>query len=221
MEMFIRVLEDRPEFALAAPEGSRGAELFDQQRQLVEDLRARAYDQSRGRSSARESSGSAALTRAELVRQLEAIYQTVRVLALDRPDLEDKFRSPRALSNQALLTLARTYGTDAFPLKADLIKRGLGADFIADLDAAANAFDAALNKRTQARDLTIAATAEINRLTTHGLRLVRELGVIVRNAYTNNPSKLALWDSASHVEKPPRRSRPNGNGNQPQPPAQS
>jgi hypothetical protein len=67
MEMFIRVLEDRSEFALAAPEGSRGAELFDQQGQLVEELRARAYDLSRGRSSARESSGSTALTRDELV----------------------------------------------------------------------------------------------------------------------------------------------------------
>jgi hypothetical protein len=45
---------------------------------------------------------------------LEAIYQTVRVLALDRPDLEDKFRSPRALCFEALLTVARTYGYDAF-----------------------------------------------------------------------------------------------------------
>ena len=160
MEMFIRVLEDRSEFALAAPAGSRGAELFDQQGQLVEDLRARAYDQSRGQSSARESSGSTALTRDELVRQLDAIYQTVRVLSPNRPDLEDKFRSPRDVNDQALITLARTYGTDAFPLKAELIRRGLSADFIADLDAAALAFDAALNKRTQGRGLTIAATAE-------------------------------------------------------------
>jgi hypothetical protein len=222
MEMFIRVLEDRTEFALAAPEGSRGAELFDQQGQLVEDLRARAYDQSRAQSSTRESSGSTALTRAELVRRLDAIYQTVRVLALsNRPDLEDKFRSPRDINDQALLTLARTYGTDAFPLKADLIKRGLGADFIADLDAAALAFDSALNKRTQVRDLSIAATAEINRLLSHGLRLVRELGVVVRNTYADDPSKLALWDSASHVEKPPRRVRPKSDGNQTPPPTQS
>jgi hypothetical protein len=217
MEMFIRVVEARLEFALAAPEGSRGAELFDQLEQVNEDLRARAYDQSRGQSSVRESSGSTVSTRRTLLKRMDAIYQTVRVLALDRTDLKDKFLTPHGINQQALLTLARTYGNDAFPLRADLIRRGLGADFIADLDAAAIAFDAALKKRMQGRDLRIAATAEINRLIALGLRLVRELGVIVRNTYADDPSKLALWESVSHVEKIPRRSRPGDDDNQPPP----
>ena len=165
----------------------------------------------------RESSGSTVSTRRTLLKRMDAIYQTVRVLALDRTDLKDKFLTPHGINQQALLTLARTYGNDAFPLRADLIRRGLGADFIADLDAAAIAFDAALKKRMQGRDLRIAATAEINRLIALGLRLVRELGVIVRNTYADDPSKLALWESVSHVEKIPRRSRPGDDDNQPPP----
>ncbi len=34
---------------------------------------------------------------------------------------------------------------------------------------------------------------------------MRELGVIVRNVYAKDPTKLALWESVSHVEKASRR----------------
>lgn len=222
MEMFIRVHENEPEFALAAPEGSHGAELLGQLGQVIEDLRSRAYDQSRGQSSVRESFGSTAAARDELIRQMDAVRRTVRVLSPTRPGLADKFRSPHGISDQALLTLARTYGNDAFPLKADLIKLGLGADFIADLDAAAVALDAILNEKTQRRGRQVAATAEIDQLIDRGLQIVRELSVVVHNIYANDPTKLALWKSVSHVEKPPRRSRKKkDNGDPTPPPAQS
>ena len=220
MEMFIRVQENRQEFAQAALADSYGAELFEQLGQGIEDLRARSYDQSRGQSSVRESFASMAATRDELVQQLDAIYQTARVLVVKRPELEDKFRSPRGLGGEALLTLARTYGNDAFPLKAELVKRGLGTDFIADLDAAAVAFNTARNERAQGRGRQVEATAEIDRLVDLGLQLVRELRVLVLNIYDNDPAKLALWVSASHIERPPRRSRRKNNSNPPPPPTQ-
>jgi hypothetical protein len=74
MEMFIRVYENRPEFALAAPEDSHGADLFEQLGQIIEDLRSRAYDQSRGQSCVRESSASTAATRDVLFRKLQAHF---------------------------------------------------------------------------------------------------------------------------------------------------
>ena len=53
------------------------------------------------------------------------------------------------------------------------------------------------------------------------MSIVREIGVIVRNVYAKDPSKLALWESVSHVEKVARRSRPKDDGdNAPPPPAQ-
>ena len=219
MEMFIHVHENWPEFSLASPPNSRGAELFAQLTQVIEDLRGQAYNQSRAQSSVRESSAATAAARDELMRQLLAIYKAAPILAFTRPELEDKFRSPHNLNDQALLTLAATYGNDAFPLKAEFIKRGFGADFINELSEAAQAFEAALNARTQALGRQVEATAAIDELIESGLRIVRELGVIVRNTYAQDPAKLALWQSASHVEKPSRRARPKGEGNQPPPPA--
>ncbi len=37
---------------------------------------------------------------------------------------------------------------------------------------------------------------------------VRILDGIVRNAYANDPGKLAAWISASHVEKAPKKQTP-------------
>lgn len=220
MEMFIRVHENRPEFALAAPADSHGAALFEQLGQVIEDLRARAHDQSRGQSSVRESSGNKAAARKELLRQLDAIYRTARVIAYDKPGLKGKFRTPRGLGSQGLLTLARTYVTDALPLKDEFVKRKLGANFLADLEAADLALKVATNERTQGRGRQVAATAEIDRLIDRGQHLVRELHVVVLNTYAEDSSKLALWESASHVEKPPRRARSKGDGNPTPPPAE-
>ncbi|MFL6333539.1 MAG: hypothetical protein ACJ754_09550 [Pyrinomonadaceae bacterium] len=46
---------------------------------------------------------------------------------------------------------------------------------------------------------------------------MRELHVVVRNVYAEDPAKLALWESVSHVEKPTRRGRKKNSGNQPPP----
>ena len=218
MEMFIRVNENRQEFPLAAAEGSRGAELFDELGQVVEDIRSSAYEQSRAQSSVRENSATIDATREDLERQLGAVRKTVRSTGIT--GLEDKFLPARDVPDQGLLTLARTYGNDAFPIKADLIKRGLGTDFINDLSEAAQAFDAALNERAQRLGRQVAATAKLERNIERGLRVVRELGVVVRNVYAKDPAKLALWESVSHVEKAGRRSH-HDDDTQPPSPVQS
>lgn len=219
MEMFIRVTENRPEFPLAAAEGSRGAELFDELGPVVEDIRSSAYEQSRAQSALREISATIDAAREELERQLDAVRKTARSTGIT--GLEDKFLPARNVPDQEMLTLARTYGNDAFHIKADLIKRGLGPDFINDLSVAALALDAAFNERTKRLGRQIAATAELEGNIEHGRRVVRELSVIVSNVYAKAPAKLALWESVSHVEKPSRRAdQEEDDGSQPPPAAQ-
>jgi len=158
-------------------------------------------------------------TREELERLMEAIRKTVRITGL--PGLENKFLPARHVRDQGLLTLARTYGNDAFPIKADLIRRGLGADFINDLSEAAQKFGAALVEREKQLFQQKEATSELEGKIEEAVHLVRELGVIVRNVYARDPAKLALWESVSHVEKAGRRSRHDDDVPQPPPPAQS
>ncbi|MBV8858444.1 MAG: hypothetical protein JOZ02_16040 [Acidobacteria bacterium] len=221
MEMCIRVCESRPEFPLAGADDAPGADSFDKLGLAVERIRSASYEQSRAQSALRENSTKVDATRAELERQLEAIRRTVRVTGL--PGLENKFLPARNVNDQGLITLARTYGNDAFPIKADLIKRALGADFINDLAVAAQAFDEAIKERPRLLNKQSEATTELDSQIDDALRIVRELGVIVSNVYANDPTKLALWETVSHVEKAGRRhgAGDDDNNNQPPPPAQS
>jgi hypothetical protein len=218
-EMCICVSENRQQFPLAEAEGLDGAKLFDDLGQFVEQVRSGAHDQSRADSSMRENSADIDKAREKLLSQLEAIRRTVRVTGLS--GLEDKFLPPRHVPDLRLLTLAQTYGTDAFPIKAALIKKGLGVDFINDLAEATQKLDEEIKERERRLGKRIEATAGIGGKVEEAVRVVRELDVIVRNVYTRDPAKLTLWESVSHVEKSPRHSRQDDEGeSQPAPPAQ-
>lgn len=68
--------------------------------------------------------------------------------------------------------------------------------------------------------MQIAATAALERNIERGLRVVRELSVIVRNVYVKDSSKRAFWESVSHVEKASRRTQQDeddDDGSQPPP----
>ncbi|MDT7690610.1 MAG: hypothetical protein QOE46_3369 [Acidobacteriota bacterium] len=208
----MRVQEYGVQYGSSFPEGSYGVELFTQLGAVIEGLQAHALDQSKGRSSVRESSASKAAARDEVWRRPEAISRTARVIAFTTPGLENKFRASRGIGDQALLTLARTFASEAEPLKAEFTKRGLASDFIEDLNEVLDDFSAAFNQKAQGRGKHVAATAAIDELVERGMRIVRELDALVRNTFVNSPSALAAWESASHVEKPTRRGRQKPNG---------
>lgn len=210
-EMFIRVREFGAQFVAAFPAGSYGAGLFAQLGEVVESLRAQALEQSQGRSSVRESSASKSALREKLLQRVEAMSRTARVIAYVTPGLENKFRMSRSIGDQKLLVLSRSFASDAEPLKAEFIKRGLPANFIQELHEAADEFDAAINQKVQHRGKHVVATAAIDGLVERGVRLAHELDALVRNIFAEDASARAAWESASRVEKPARKGRSKSN----------
>jgi hypothetical protein len=154
---------------------------------------------------AQESTAGKAAARDELRRDLEAISRTARVMALAMPGLENKFRVPRSFSDQALLTTARAFASDALPLKTDFTRRGLPEDFLEDLADDIKAFAQAIAETMQRRGAHVAATAAIDEVIERGVNAARELDVIMRNKFAADPSTLAAWLSASHTQRTARR----------------
>src|SRR2546423_13985244 len=116
-EMFIRVKGFFAERMAQFPAGSYGRELFERLGEVIEELEEHALRQSTGKSSAREGTSSKSVLRDELMRRLDAISRTARVIAYTTPGLESKFRVPRGIGDQALILLARAFASDAAPLK--------------------------------------------------------------------------------------------------------
>ncbi len=208
LEMFIRVREFGIEHAAQFPPTSFAGEQLLIVDTAINALERHASVQSSGRSTVRQSATSKAVARDELMRDLEAISRTARMMGKTIPGLEDKFRIPHNQSNQTVLAVARAALSDALPFKTEFIRRGMPANFMEDLESDIDVLDEAITRKAQGAGAQVAATAAIDTEIERGMNAVRELDPVMRNTFNSDPATLAAWQSASHVERPPRRSTP-------------
>lgn len=141
-----------------------------------------------------------------LVELMRAINQTARSINKQFPGIADQFRMPR-YSDQAILNCARAFIQAATPIAAEFTKRGLPDSFLADLQAAIDAVEAAEARQSAALANQTAATAALRLALRQEQDAVSELNAIMRNHFRNDPATLAAWESASRVERAPKKAK--------------
>lgn len=122
-------------------------------------------------------------------------------IAKEVPGLEKKFRIPPGGSKRAVIAAARVNADDAEEYKQTFIDYGLEATFINDLRAKADAAEQALNAAEASTGEKVGATGTLEQLVKETNAIVESTDPIVRRVYRNNPTKLAAWTFASHVER--------------------
>jgi hypothetical protein len=202
-EMFGRVQTFGKDNAADFPAGSKAAGHFASLAQVLKDLDTEKAQQGGGTATAKEVLFDA------LRLDLQNITRTARAIAAAEPGFADKFRLPDSPGQTALLTAA-----DAFVLELD--KAGvaakftayeLPADFVQDLKddlAAIAGADTAMESDDQEG---VASTAAVGRLIKAGMAEIAQLNAIMHNKYARNPDKLRAWQSASHIERAPKREK--------------
>ncbi len=140
--------------------------------------------------------------------EMSEISRTSKSMEYEFDGIQDKFFFRRNMPDVQLLAKARAFIDEATPYEADFIAYGLPATFLADLTAAADAFEASFTNVASATAEHIAARADIAAQLRQGMIIVRILDGIVRNRYANDPGKRAAWIAASHVEKAPTKKDP-------------
>lgn len=148
---------------------------------------------------------------ADLRASMRAMNRTARAMAVDNPSVAELFRMPHGNNEQQTLAAARAFHTNATPIAQQFIDYGLPADFLADLEADIEAYEAAITDKNEALDAGVGATANIGATVKQTLQAVRRLRGIVPNLFAGNAAKLAEWKSASHVEKLPKAANNTGN----------
>ncbi|HWT03366.1 MAG TPA: hypothetical protein VN256_24165 [Pyrinomonadaceae bacterium] len=206
-EMLTRVRSFGAEHAADFPAPSLGGEKFAAVGGVIDALDEHGTAQSAGGSAARTSTGAKRAARESLRRQMAAINETARAMESIRPNVAASFRMPNTNGDQALLSAARAFAEAATPLKNEFVRHELPASFLEDLNVAVSVFENALSSQTQNTERRVTATAAIEAVVERGRQLVRELDAIVGNKYRNNPATLAAWESASHVERLPRKKK--------------
>lgn len=218
-EMFVRVDAFASERAASFPANTLGGETVAGLKGVIQTLTGVITSQATGLSSAQRATAERLAAIEALRESMKAIVRTARVMALDTPGLENKFRLPRSGSVSALLQTARAFAADAAPLKAEFIRHELPPTFIEDFESDIADLERAMGGQNTGRDAHVSATASVDSTAERGMNAVRRLDAIVRNKFRDDPATLAAWESARHVESPSRtRRRTNGGGGGTKPP---
>ena len=136
---------------------------------------------------------------------MRAIRDTAHSLESELPGISQSFRMPPTNGDETLINSARAFVEAATTLKPKFISRELPATFIEDLQAAIAQLEASVTSYNRQRGNHSAATASLRDALMRVLALRRELEPIVRNKFRDDPAALAMWESASRLERAPKR----------------
>ena len=203
--------------AAAFPAASVGGQKFAALNTLVAGIDQSGSRQALSKGSAQTSTQAKRELRARLRQQMKAIRDTAISLESEQPGISKSFRMPPTNGDESLVNAARAFVAAATPSQAQFTSRELPASFLSDLTDTIEKFEASVSDSNQQRGNRSAATASLQDSLAQVLKLRRELDPIVRNKFRNDPATLAMWESASHLERPPRK-RKTGNTSRPSPP---
>jgi hypothetical protein len=132
-----------------------------------------------------------------------------RALALDTPDLADKFNIPLYCREDRFLIVARSFAANARPLAKLFIAQGMPPNFLSalgeEIDALAEAMDQARAGRDKARTMRADVEATIE----SAARAVVKLNAVIRNTLHDDRAALASWDEARWIDYSARRRNSN------------
>ncbi len=143
--------------------------------------------------------------------EMRGIRDFADSMAQDIPGLEKKFRIPKTGGKTAVIAAAYVFADEAEIYRQQFLDYGMDADFITDLRAGADAArqSAAAAKATTGSRVGATDTLEIEIRDAN--KIVETIDPIVRRTYRADPTKLAAWTFASHLERHtpiPRAAKP-------------
>ena len=135
---------------------------------------------------------------------MRPIADIARITLADEPE-SVQFRLPRAkVPDARLLAAADAMATRAVPYPDTFTAHALPEDFIAQLQAAADAVRQAVAERATARNAWVLATADVHQQLALGKGALRVLdSLIVAQLRTTNAPLMEAWNQTKHVHAKP------------------
>jgi hypothetical protein len=126
------------------------------------------------------------------------------------PGAKAEFRLTGTSSYTALLNRARSFTEAVGPMKAAFVDRGLPADFDESLAELVASMATATNRRVLGIQERKQGTVGMKLAAKAGIKAVRVVDSIMSVKLRNDPTMLAVWKAAQHVERDPVRKKPPG-----------
>lgn len=189
------------------PAGSKGAQAFVRFKAAIEEVENLDASRETGERASKQGTLTRQDARERLRQSVAAISRTAQTIAIDDPSFKGQFNVPRgSLNDQGLLAVARSFATEALPLKAKFIEYDLPADFLDKLGEAITDFERAVNQQNQGATARKSALSAIEDALVRAEQELERCDTALRNKVTD-PAKLAAWDSARRMERAPQKQK--------------
>jgi hypothetical protein len=205
------------------PANGIGGQRFSMMKELAVKIDQHSSRQALEKGSARAMTEAKKPLRYDIRRRLMVIRKTALSVEPVQAGISQKFNMPASNSDESLIEAARASSAAATPLKSLFLSREMPDNFLEELANAIEMFEEFVNNYNMHFGNSAAATELLNNVCAQVIAVWRELDPIVRNKYRNDPEKLSLWETASHLERPSKRaaSKKPGGSQTPPPDGQS
>jgi hypothetical protein len=199
------------------PANSIGWQKFSTLNDLADKMDLYGSREAQEKGAAKAATEAKAALLSNIGRQMKTIRETAISVEPQQPGISQNFNMPASNSAESIIEAARAFVAAATPLKPLFLSREMPENFLEVLTDTIQSYEDAVNNANLHSANRVAARTMVSGVCSQVLVLRRELDPIVRNKYRDDPEKLALWETASHLERPTQRSTPAepGNGNQP------
>lgn len=204
-ERFIRAVVFKDDNLAIISTSQKALECFADIAAAIIALETESANQLKGSTDSKKEHSTKNTAREHLREYLQTILRTANAVDYEIPNFSKEFVFPKNRTDQELLTSARVTLPKVVANKQIFIKYGLEAEIISDLEAEINAFEATLMTSASAVGMKVTATSEIGEAVKKGSIGLRVADAIIKNLFRDNPSKLAAWTAASHLERAAKR----------------
>jgi hypothetical protein len=182
------------------PAASVAGKLFAGVGAAAEALEQQLSSNPRVRGTPREGTTSKAIARQALRRSLSTIVTLARALALDTPDIADKFKLPVSCGDDRLLVVARSFVANSRPLAKLFIAHDMPSNFLTALTEEIDAMAGAMAQGRLGRDKARTMRGDIDATIDTGVRAVVKLNAVIRSRLQDDRTALASWDEARRID---------------------
>lgn len=201
------------------PANSKGAVLAAAVKEHLAELSALDVEKASSTGKRRQGTAGRGSAREDLWTLIESVARTAEAITVERPDIEGMFELPRkGRADRTLISTARSFAERAAPFVGLFGEFDLPATFINDLRSKADTLESYITLQNEGVGTGVNVNASAQEQMQEMNEALERLNIIYRNKYRNNPSVLAEWESAYHLEAAHgSRSKSKNNGNNPPP----
>jgi hypothetical protein len=201
LEMTSRVVGFFRENPIAFRKGSVGADLVEQIKKQMDEIKTLTATQSAQFGLSHANSRARGAARVSLNEAVERISRTAQAIEVTNPSMGARFQAIRGVGDAKLETRARALAENARPNVKEFVQFEMESEFVKSLESKIEAFTEAVANHKASRAAHAATSQLINDAMARALTTLEQLDAIMENKLGGNTGLQLKWVNVRRIER--------------------